>query len=104
MRIDDIFNRLIANEIYLEKYLPYNTFVQFCEIIHVSLEPKQLKKLEDYENAKMQNYLAEILLDLGRDPIPIDRKKVEIPYSDKSKPLDCECSIKDFRNILGKQV
>ena len=40
MRIDDIFNRLIANEIYLEKYLPYNTFVQFCEIIHVSLEPK----------------------------------------------------------------
>ena len=92
----------MTNEIYLEKYLPYNTFVQFCEIIHVALKPKQVKLLEDYEKSKMQNYLAEILLDMGRAPENIDRKKIEVPFQNKPKPLDCECDQKDFKNILSK--
>jgi len=26
-KIDDIYNRMVANDVYLDKYLPYNTFV-----------------------------------------------------------------------------
>ena len=36
-RIDDVFNNLVNTECYLDKYLPYNTFVQFSEIMHVAL-------------------------------------------------------------------
>ena len=94
-----MFNRLSTSDIYLEKYLPYNNFVQYCEILHVALEKPQLKKLEDYEAAKYQNYLAEILLDMGRADLKFDKKKTKVPTH------DCECSgLSDFRQILSKQV
>lgn len=64
-KIEDTYNRMVETEIYLDKYLPYNTFVQFMEVMHVSLEKNQLKKLTDFESAKLQNFLAEILLDMG---------------------------------------
>ena len=34
------------------------------ETLHVCLETKQIEKIKDYESAKLQNYLADILLDL----------------------------------------
>ena len=63
---EDIFNRLIATDNYLDKYLPYNTFTQICETFHMVISKDQAKLLEDYESAKMQNYLVDILQDLGR--------------------------------------
>ena len=65
-RDQDIFNRLIATDNYLSKYLPYNMFTQLLEIMHVALTEEQLKRLQNYESAKLQTYLADILLDLGR--------------------------------------
>ena len=41
---------------------------------------------------------------MGRDKIPFDKKKVMIPHSDKDKPVDCECGLSDFKQILHKQV
>jgi len=58
---------MVSNDVYLDKYQPYNTFVQFCEILHVALDKKNLRKLQDFENAKLQNFLAEILVDMGRE-------------------------------------
>ena len=52
-KLDDLYNRMIKTDTYLEKYLPYNSFVQLSEVLHVALERKHLKKLEDYENAKL---------------------------------------------------
>ena len=52
-KIDDIFNRMVKTDTYLEKYLPYNNFVQQCEVLHVALDSKNLRKLEDYENSKL---------------------------------------------------
>lgn len=71
-KLDDLYNRMIKTDTYLEKYLPYNSFVQLSEVLHVALERKHLKKLEDYENAKLQNYLADILLDMGRKSKELD--------------------------------
>ena len=34
---EDIFNRLIATDNYLDKYLPYNMFTQLFEILHIAL-------------------------------------------------------------------
>ena len=65
-KLDDTFNRMIDTEIYLDKYQPYNSFVQFTEVLHVTLSKKYLKKLEDFENVKLQNFLADILLDMGQ--------------------------------------
>ena len=107
-KIDDVFNRGVKTDIYLDKYLPYNNFVQFIEILHVALEKQHLEKIEDYENAKLQNYLAEILLDMGRhknaNGQTFDHKKVLVPHSDKEKPVDCECGQSDFKAVLFKQV
>ena len=52
-KIDDVYNRSVKTDIYLDKYLPYNNFVQFIEVLHVALEKHNLKKIEDYENAKL---------------------------------------------------
>ena len=52
-KIDDVYNRSVKTDIYLDKYLPYNNFVQFIEVLHVALEKQNLKKIEDYENAKL---------------------------------------------------
>ena len=41
---------------------------------------------------------------MGRDKVPFDKKKVMIPNSDKEKPVDCECGLSDFKQILHKQV
>lgn len=105
-KIDDVYNRMISTEVYLDKYAPYNNFVQYCELLHVALEGKQLKKLESYENTKLQIFLAEILLDMGRQNPAFDKKKAGIPPEDysKSKPHDCECNLKDFKHILNRQV
>ena len=65
-KIDDVYNRSVSTDLYLEKYLPYNTFVQMSEVLHVALDAEHLKKIANYENAKLQNYLADILLDMGR--------------------------------------
>ncbi len=93
-KIDDVFNRLTETEVYLDKYLPYNSFVQLSEVLHVALEPKNLKKLEDYENAKLQNFLAEILLDIGRRNADFDKQNIMVPPPDpqKEKPMDCDCN------------
>ena len=37
-KIEDTFNRMVETEIYLDKYLPYNTFVQLIEILHIALD------------------------------------------------------------------
>ena len=52
-KIDDVYNRSVKTDIYLDKYMPYNNFVQFVEVLHVALEKENLKKIEDYENAKL---------------------------------------------------
>ena len=49
LKIDDVFNRLVTQEIYLEKYLPYNSYVQLSELLHVALDLKQISKFEDFE-------------------------------------------------------
>ena len=102
LKIEDVYNRLVTQEIYLEKYLPYNSYVQLSELLHVALDLKQIAKFEDYENAKLQNYLADILQDMGRRSTSIkgDRLSVSLPPDDKPKPHDCECGLKDFKNIL----
>ncbi len=89
-----MFNRLTETEVYLDKYLPYNSFVQLSEVLHVALEPKNLTKLEDYENAKLQNFLAEILLDIGRRNREFDKQNIMVPPSDpaREKPMDCDCN------------
>ena len=56
----------MATDIYLEKYLPYNTFVKFIEVLNIALDIDQVKRLENYVAVSLQNYLAEILLDMGR--------------------------------------
>ena len=48
--------------------------------------------------------MAEILVDMGRKNSDFDKKKLLVPPSTKSKPLDCECNMSDFKNILKKQV
>ena len=104
-KVHDTFNRMIETEIYLDKYLPYNCFVQFTELLHVALPRENLKKLEDYEHAKLQNYLAEILLDMGHQNHDFDKKHVDVPLDGiQPKSLECECTQKDFKHILHKQV
>lgn len=49
----EILNRLIDTENYCEKYLPYNMFVQYTELLHFALEPESIKKFRDYERAKI---------------------------------------------------
>ena len=46
--VDDIYNRYVATDIYLEKYLPYNTFVKFIEVLNIALDIDQVKRLENY--------------------------------------------------------
>lgn len=102
-RIGDTFNRMVTTDIYLDKYLPYNTFVMFCEVLHVALDKKALLKLEDYENAKLQNFLAEILLNMGRKPDEFDKDRVNMPSTHHvNKPYDCDCNLSHFKNILHK--
>ena len=52
-KIDDVYNRSVSTDLYLEKYLPYNTFVQMSEVLHVALDAERLKKIANYENAKL---------------------------------------------------
>ena len=52
-KIDDMFNRMVETEVYLDKYLPYNCFVQYTELLHVALPKEGVKLLEDYEHAKL---------------------------------------------------
>ena len=75
-------------------------------MLHTCLEPDQLQKMQDYEEAKIQNFLAEILLDMGRMNQEFDKQGTLIPPGDfkKPKPDDCECTLKDFKHILKKQV
>jgi hypothetical protein len=49
----DLFNRVLDAENYMEKYLPYNMFVQYCELLHCALDPASIKKFRDYERAKV---------------------------------------------------
>ena len=104
-KIKDTFNRMISTDIYLDNYLPYNTFVMFCEVLHVALDKKSLLKLQDYENAKLQNYLAEILVSMGRKPEEFDKTRVSLPSThSQNKPFDCNCNLSHFKSILSKQV
>lgn len=77
-------------------------------MLHVALEKSQLDKLRDYEQAKLQNYLADILLDMGRhknaNGASFDHKKLRVPHSTKEKPVTCDCGQKEFKHILQRQV
>ena len=53
MSFRDLFNRVLDAENYMEKYLPYNMFVQYCELLHCALDPASIKKFRDYERAKV---------------------------------------------------
>ena len=103
-KIDDVYNQLVTSDIYLEKYLPYNNFCQLSEVLHVALEKEQLAKIADYEKTKLQNYLADILMDRGRINRSFDKKPVSMPPETRPKPHYCDCTLKDFENILDKQV
>ena len=81
---------MVETEIYLDKYQPYNSFVQFIELLHVALEKEQLKKLEDFENAKIQNFMAEILLEMGHQNLNFDKSKTAAPPGEDKKD-ECGC-------------
>jgi len=51
--LKDLLNRVEDAENYMEKYLPYNMFVQYCELLHCALDQSSIKKLRDYEKAKI---------------------------------------------------
>ena len=66
-----------------------------------------MKEVEDYENCKIQNYLADILIDLGRNGGNSNDKTVislpPDPNKAKGKKAEnCKCNLNDFRDILNK--
>ena len=75
-------------------------FTSLTEILHIALPDEQLKLLEDYESAKLQNYLGDILLDIGKHSQITGKSNISIPF-DKNrikggKADKCECNMKDF--------
>lgn len=91
----DILNRLVDNETYMEKYLPYNLFVQYTELLHFALDDKTVRKFRDYEKAKTQIYLATIIQDFNARK---DKRWVENPPMVRN----CDCALGSFKNILYK--
>ena len=99
----------MTTDTYLDKYLPYNNFVQLFEILHMALPEETMREVEDYESCKVQNYLADILVDLGRNSshssertaisVPPDRNRAK-----GKRAEDCKCNLDDFRDILNKQI
>ena len=82
-------------------------FTQLVEIMHIALPEEQLKLMEDYENAKLQNSLADILIDKGRHAEK-DKTEVAVPPDlnrvKGRKAKDCKCNMQDFSEVLNKQV
>ena len=98
---EDMFNRALTTDTYLEKYLPYNNFVQLFEIMHMALPVEMMKGIEDYESCKMQNYLADILLDLGKNTLSSGSKTIVSLPPDPNrqvgkKAADCKSQKLDF--------
>lgn len=91
----DMLNRLVDNENYMEKYLPYNMFVQYCELLHCALDPVTVKKFRDYEKAKLQIYTSVIIQDFRERR---DKRWVDNPPKVKT----CDCAMGAFKNILYK--
>lgn len=91
----DVLNRLVDNENYIDKYLPYNMFVQYIELLHFALDVNQVKKFRDYERSKMQIYLATIIQDIKERK---DKRWVDKPPNVR----DCDCALGSFKNILYK--
>ena len=87
--------------------MPYNNFVQIFEILHLALPEESMKEVEDYENCKIQNYLADILIDLGRNGANLnDKTMISLPpdanKAKGKKAANCKCNLDDFRDILNK--
>ena len=91
----DLLNRMLRTEDYIDKYLPYNMFTQYCELLHCALDPMAIKKFRDYERAKTQIYLAAIIQDMSNKR---DLTAVNNPPNVK----DCDCALGNFKNILFK--
>lgn len=91
----DLLSRLIRSEDYIEKYLPYNMFTQYCELLHCALDKEAIKKFRDYERAKIQIYLAVIIQDMAK-------KKDLLSVSNPPNVKNCDCAMGDFKNILFK--
>ena len=72
LRVKDLGNKQVGIDNYLKKYLPYNTFVSFMEVMHVCLSSDQLKRVRDYEVLKLKAYYLDMLQDHGSVRIPVD--------------------------------
>ena len=53
-KIEDLSNQMQSTDNYLEKYQPFNSFCQLFEILRISLEPEQIKKVKDYEEYRLK--------------------------------------------------
>ena len=99
----------MTTDTYLDKYLPYNNFVQLFEILHMALPEETMREVEDYESCKIQNYLADLLVDLGRNSSHSSaRTTISVPPDPNrakgKRAEDCKCNLDDFRDILNKQI
>mmetsp|Transcript_24441 Transcript_24441/g.37900 ORF Transcript_24441/g.37900 Transcript_24441/m.37900 type:complete len:130 (+) Transcript_24441:1137-1526(+) len=72
--IEDVNNKIEATDNYLARYLPFNNFCTTMDItknmMHgfLKLHPEQREKMEQYEQAKLEDLYSAILFDDGRAP------------------------------------
>jgi hypothetical protein len=65
--ISDVFNSLKNTDNYLEKYQPFNWFVQMFDVLRIVLDYPTMGKIKEFEQYKLKEMYDTILTDKG-DP------------------------------------
>lgn len=94
--LEDVSNKQISIENYLHKYLPYNNFVSYMEVMHVLTDALGMKKLREYEKLKLKAFYLQMLAD---DGVAQNLNLTEI----KEPPPNGKLTVKDYLHMEIKQ-